>query len=220
MEEPATMSKASKKENKLHQQKVSSILKEMVQTVPPESYSIYQILEQLGKKGLYILCMVLTVPFLLPFSIPGTSIPFGIIIALLGLSLLLNKKPWLPKKLKNYKVKRHHLIVILERGSHLFARIEKWTGPRLFFLTSNSSMRVMNGVFMILSAILLTLPLPLPLSNALPAYGVLFLSTGSLEKDGFLILLGYLMIFLSILYLTIVTLIGIKGVKVIIHNLF
>jgi hypothetical protein len=56
-------------------------------------------------------------------------------------------------------------------------------------------------------------PLPLPLSNTLPAYGVLFLALGSLERDGYLILAGYFMVFLTLVYLGLVGLLGRAGAQ-------
>lgn len=37
----------------------------------------------------------------------------------------------------------------------------------------------------------MSLPLPIPLTNLLPAYTILFLSIGLLESDGLFILFGY-----------------------------
>jgi hypothetical protein len=51
-------------------------------------------------------------------------------------------------------------------------------------------------------------PLPLPLSNALPAYGVVFLAIGSLERDGYAVLAGYVMVLLTLVYFAIVGVVG------------
>jgi hypothetical protein len=40
-------------------------------------------------------------------------------------------------------------------------------------------------------AFLMSLPLPIPLTNLLPAYTILFLAIGLLELDGLFILIGY-----------------------------
>jgi hypothetical protein len=49
-----------------------------------------------------------------------------------------------------------------------------------------------------LSGILFMAPLPLPKSNALPAYGAPILAAESLECDGAFVLAGYVMVLLTI----------------------
>jgi hypothetical protein len=54
-------------------------------------------------------------------------------------------------------------------------------------------------------------PLPLLLSNTLPAYGVLFLALGSVERDGYVVLAGYLMVLLTVGYFSAVGVVGGMG---------
>jgi hypothetical protein len=56
-------------------------------------------------------------------------------------------------------------------------------------------------------------PLPLPLSNTLPAYGALFLAAGTLERDGYAILAGYVMVLLTIIYIGGVAVLGGVGTQ-------
>jgi hypothetical protein len=46
------------------------------------------------------------------------------------------------------------------------------------------------------------------LSNTLPAYGVLFLALGSVERDGYVVLAGYLMVLLTVGYFSAVGVVG------------
>lgn len=46
-------------------------------------------------------------------------------------------------------------------------------------------------ILLILNSILLALPLPIPFSNALPAWMIFFQALGHLEEDGFFIVLSY-----------------------------
>ena len=43
-----------------------------------------------------LVCVFLTLPFLLPVSIPGVSTVFGLAIILIGVGVTLNRVPWLP----------------------------------------------------------------------------------------------------------------------------
>lgn len=200
-------------------QNISKTLKDIAQTMPAQGLTTRELLERLGESGLLILSLVLTVPFLLPVSIPGTSTPFGLLIALIGLSLLTHRTPWLPNRLMNRRLSAENMVMILERGAQFFDRIERWTKPRLLLLTQSTLMHSINGILIIVSAILMMMPLPLPLANALPAYGVLFLTVGNMGRDGALLIAGYTMVVLTVVYFGLVALLGVTGIKILLTNI-
>ena len=178
----------------------STVLFDIARTIDPQGLTLRELLERFGERGLLMLCIVLTIPFLLPASIPGSSIPFGLVIALNGIGVLTHRSPWLPARLMNRRLDAKHLIVVLEKAGRLFTRLEGLMHPRLLVLTHRGTIGRFNGILLVLSGILLMAPLPLPFSNTLPAYAALFLSAGSLERDGYLVLAGYLMVLLTIAY--------------------
>lgn len=188
-------------------------LARLAMSLPPEGITLRELLFRLRERGLLALCMVLTVPFLLPMSIPGSSTPFGLVIALTGLGVVAGRPPRLPGRLVDRKIAADHLATVLQKGAWLFGRLERVMHPRLAVVTRGSAACRLNGLAMVLSAVLLMFPLPLPFSNTLPAYGVLFLAAGSLERDGLLILLGYFMVLLSIAYFSLLALLGAAGVR-------
>jgi len=191
----------------------SRVLSEMADSLPPGGLTPGDLLERLHTRGLLALCMILTVPFLLPMSIPGSSTPFGLIIALTGLGVVAGRTPRLPGRFMNRPIPAEHLLPVLRKGAWLFGKLERLTRPRLSFLTGGRAMARVNGMAMVLSAVLLMFPLPLPFSNTLPAYGVLFLAAGRLEGDGCLVLAGYLMVALTLAYFGLLALLGSMGVK-------
>jgi hypothetical protein len=179
--------------------------------MPAEGLTLREILEQLGDRGLLMLCMVLTIPFLLPVSIPGSSIPFGVLIGLIAVGLVTHRAPWLPDRLMNQRLARGHVVPMLEKGARLFARLERLIHPRLLPLTHGPTVGRFNGLLIGLTGLLMMAPLPLPLSNTLPAYGVLFLALGSVERDGYVVLAGYLMVLLTVGYFSAVGIVGGMG---------
>lgn len=186
----------------------SEELSEMAYSIPPQGINLRNLLERLGERGSLTICMILTIPFLLPISIPGSSIPFGLIISFIGIGTLADRPPWLPKSLMNLHFQREKIIRILRKGARLFARIEMLIHPRFPVLTHKTTVERLNGIAMILSALLLMIPLPLPFSNTLPAYAVLFFAAGSLERDGYAIIIGYLMLLATIFYFALVVSFG------------
>jgi hypothetical protein len=111
---------------------VSDVLSEMARTVPAEGLTLHDLLERLGTHGLRLLCMVLTIPLLLPVSIPGSSVSFGLVIALTGVGIVTHRPPWLPDRLMNRQLAADHLVPVLQKGARLLARVEQLTLPRLF----------------------------------------------------------------------------------------
>jgi hypothetical protein len=196
------------------EQRVSTVLFEMIRTMPAEGLTLRGILERLGDRGLLMLCMVLTIPFLLPVSIPGSSIPFGVLIALIAVGLVTHRAPWLPDRLMNRRLTGGHVVPMLEKGVRLFARLERLIHPRLLPLTHGPTVGRFNGILIGLTGLLMMAPLPLPLSNTLPAYGVLFLALGSVERDGHVVLAGYLMVLLTVGYFSAVGVVGGMGASV------
>jgi hypothetical protein len=190
---------------------VSAVLSEIICAMPAEGLTLRTLLAWLGERGLLIFCMVLTIPFLLPVSIPGTSTPFGLLIALNAVGLVMHKPPWLPNRLMNRHITKHQLVPMLAKGVQLFGRLERLIRPRLLPLTHGATIGRLNVMLLGFSGLLLTAPLPLPFSNTLPAYGVLFLAMGSLERDGYAVLAGYVMVLLTLGYFATVGILGGMG---------
>ncbi len=191
----------------------SSMLYDLSRSLPARGLTLRELLDCLRERGLLAMCMVMTVPFLLPMSIPGSSTPFGLAIALIGLGVVVDRAPSLPRRIMDRSIAAEHLFPLLQKGAWLFGKIERWTYPRLPALACGKTMVRINALVMVFSAVMLMFPLPLPLSNTLPAYGVLFLAAGNLERDGFLVILGYLMVFLAVIYFGLLTLLGTAGLR-------
>ena len=191
----------------------STVLADLARDVPEAGIQLGELLDRLGQSGRLLVCMVLCVPFLLPVSIPGTSTPFAFLIVLVGIGVLLDRIPWLPARLRSRHLEQSTAVKILTRGSRLFARLEKVAHPRLSLLTHGPTLGRVNAVALIGAAILLMLPLPLPLSNTIPAYSVVFLAAGTVERDGVLIAVGYVLELLALVYFGAVAVFGVNGLE-------
>ena len=55
----------------------SQVISEISSQIPEEGITFEGFLDIIGERGIFMSCMILTAPFLLPVSIPGMSIPFG-----------------------------------------------------------------------------------------------------------------------------------------------
>lgn len=176
-------------------------LRDMSSAITQPQISLRELLELIGEQGMLVFCMFLTIPFLLPVSIPGVSTVFGLVIAFIGIGVALNRVPWLPSRLMNRTIERIHLVPALEKGATLFTRLDKLVRPRILALTHGATINRLNGFLLIGSALLLMAPFGLiPFSNTLPAFAILFLAAGMLQRDGIFVVLGYVTMLATIVY--------------------
>lgn len=195
-------------------QRLAQILKEAPRSGP---VTMNYLVERTEGRGLYLLFILLCVPFVPLLSPPGLSTLLGGIIFLLSLYLAAGAKPRLPqfigarplppglhqqllaflalpdpdKPRPRAKGVRQHLI----SGSVKFLRfIERWNRPRRTKWMSWRWAHGANSLLIALLAFLLALPLPsapfFP-TNGLPAYAIILVSAAMMEEDGVLIWFGY-----------------------------
>lgn len=180
-----------------------------------DKVSLRELLHAVGEDGLLMFCIILMVPFLFPVSVPGVSTVFSTVVMYTGTGVMLNRRgPWLPRKIMDRRIGTQKLIPALEKGSRLFARLDRMTRPRMMGFTRSGAITRFNGVMLLLGGILLIFPLGgVPLSNTLPALGVLFIAAGMTQTDGLFVLIGYAWLVISIVYFVILALLVLRAGK-------
>lgn len=177
-----------------------------------DGLTLGKLMSLLKEKGPFLFIVILCVPFLLPLSIPGVSLPFGLMIIYLCLGIISKRDVKLPKRLINHTIKSKHIGRLIRGVIKIFRKIEKWTRPRLDFLAIHSISVTINGLVILFCAIVLMVPVPIPLGNALPAYAMLFLSIGFLQRDGAMIIIGYILTLISAAYFVAIAILGVSSV--------
>lgn len=172
-----------------------------VDQIDGDTITLRRLLVLVGEHGLLFLCALLTIPFLIPVSIPGVSTVFGAAIVLISIGITLNRLPWLPSRIMDRELDAAKLTGILRRGIGIVARIEAYIRPRLQGLTEGAVMGRINGLALVFGGILLMAPLGLvPFSNTLPAFAILLLAVGMSQRDGLVVLAGYGMLVATVVY--------------------
>ncbi|MEO8610789.1 MAG: exopolysaccharide biosynthesis protein [Chloroflexota bacterium] len=180
---------------------LAETLTETASSIQSERITLRELLELVGEQGLLIFCMLLTLPFLLPISIPGVSTVFGLVIILIGVGVALNRVPWLPGRLMNRQFATQQLIPTLHKGANTVARLDRFVRPRLLMLTHGATINRLNGFMIVTAGVLLMAPFGLiPFSNTLPAVAILLLAAGMLQRDGIFVIGGYLMSAATVIY--------------------
>jgi hypothetical protein len=175
--------------------RLSQTLRTTAQAMGEGQISLRELLALVGEQGMLLFCLLLTVPFLLPVSIPGISSVFGLLILFIGIGITLNRVPWLPARLMARSFATEQLKSTLHKGADLLARLDKFVCPRLLMLTASSTINRANGLMIMLAALLLMMPFgAIPLTNTLPAWAILLLAIGMLQRDGLFVALGYALV--------------------------
>lgn len=137
----------------------------------------------LAKERIFgFLLVILSLPSALPIPAPGYSVPFGILIFLLAIQLIAGSKtPWLPQRMVNHPIKLETVQGFLKKGIPGLRRIEAIARPRLVYMCVTLPGRVVIGSAIALMAI--SMMIPIPGTNTLPAIGIFVTSFGLLEDD-------------------------------------
>lgn len=166
-------------------------LKRLIDKANEQDVTIQQILTFLARRGQALLLVLCSLPFCQPFQIPGISTPFGILLAFIGLRIAFGHRVWLPKLLLNKKIPYASLKKIASLAITITDKLRFFISTRLVWLVQTPSLRILHGIVISLLALLLALPLPIPLTNVLAAYPILFFGMAFLEDDGLMIIIAY-----------------------------
>ncbi|AOY80957.1 exopolysaccharide biosynthesis protein [Moorena producens JHB] len=147
------------------------------------------ILTLAGERIFGFLFVILSLPSALPVPAPGYSIPFAIVIFLLAIQLTVGaKRPWLPKKMMNGTMKLETVQGFLKIGLPWLRRIEAVTRPRLSYICTSLPGRIFMGSAIALMSI--SMMIPIPGTNTVPAMGIFITGFGLTEDDGAISLAG------------------------------
>jgi hypothetical protein len=165
-------------------------LRELAQQFADRPVAVGEILERTKGRGMNLLLILISLPFLTPIPLPGFSIPFGLVAAIVGARMALGQKPWLPQKLLTRRLPPRFLSKLLTASGRVVKWLEYLLRPRLAFMNEQVAFRRLAGALIAASGLFLIIPLPVPFSNSLPACTILLLAAGALEEDGLALLLG------------------------------
>ncbi len=180
---------------------LSDTLRALVHGIKGQSITLRELMDAVGEQGLLLICAVASLPFLIPVSIPGVSTVFGAAIILISLAITANRMPWLPRKILDRQLDTTKLVPALEKGVNVVSRLDRFLKPRLSALTTGALVNRINGMAITFAGVLLMFPLGLiPFSNTLPAVAILFLSTGMMQRDGLVVMGGYLFNVVTVVY--------------------
>jgi hypothetical protein len=197
----------------------SDLLHNVVRANNSDKISIDELRISLHERGFGVLLILFALPVSIPIPyIPGVTTFFAVPLLFLSCQMLLGFEfPWLPKWLAKKSIKRTTLIMIIVKSAPLLKRVEKVLRPRLLFLSQPEGERII-GFFAFCFAI--SIALPLPFTNFIPALGIVIMSLGLLSRDGITIFCGILLGSAGVAFTVSVLVFGKKLALKIIHSFF
>jgi hypothetical protein len=170
--------------------KFSQDIKSLLQRLAEKPLTLGDILTETSERGFSLVIALLVLPFLFPLP-PGLTGPFGGTCLLLSIQMVLGKRsPWLPKKIARYKFPRAFAEILLQNLQRVTRVLEKIARPRLAKIAENPLIWRFNGLC--ISWLALLLISPVPLTNPIPTVGILLLAVATIESDGLLMCISYL----------------------------
>ena len=162
----------------------------------------------LEERAYTLLIIILALPFCVPITVPGLSVPLGLVIAIVAGRFALGRPPWLPQKLLGTKLPARYFRTLMEATSKIVRLLERLLRPRWLALTATPRLVRLHALMVCIAAIALLIPAPIPFSNTLPALGILFVAAGTMERDGPAILVGYFFTALGVAYFVLIAFMG------------
>lgn len=187
-------------ETRIHPRKLSAELAHLHARTAERAVTLREVIYVLRGRAYLLLVVLLALPFLTPLPLPGLSTPFGLAIAVIALRLVLGQRPWLPRSIQRRELPAGFFGRLFAISARLLRFLERFLRPRLVVFTNTALLIRLHAGLMFVAALALLLPLPIPFTNSFPAWTILLLAAGLLERDGVAVLLAYVVFIAGVVY--------------------
>ncbi|MGB0564433.1 MAG: exopolysaccharide biosynthesis protein [Spirulinaceae cyanobacterium] len=150
--------------------------------------SLRNILALAGERGFGFLFVILSLPSALPVPAPGYSIPFGILLFILAMQFIVGAQRPLLGGLGDWSVKTELAQKFATGGIPWLKRLEQIAKPRWVFICKHLPGRALIGGAIALMSV--SMMIPIPGTNTLPAMGIFLIGLGLFEDDGIICTVG------------------------------
>ncbi|MGA0616567.1 exopolysaccharide biosynthesis protein [Paracoccus sp. KR1-242] len=167
-------------------QSLSQRLADLAHEGVHQRISMRDLLTLLPGRSLAALILIFAAPNVLPAP-PGMSAVLGLPLVYLSYQMMMAQKPWLPPLIAQRSVSRATFTALVRRVTPALAWLERMLRPRLQSLAGEVAQRIVGGLCLLLSLVLV---LPVPLGNMLPALAISLAMLGLLGRDGLWVAVG------------------------------
>ncbi|EHU5002099.1 exopolysaccharide biosynthesis protein [Vibrio vulnificus] len=172
--------------------RTSDVIVELIKQAQSPGITLRNLTDRLGDRTFGMLLMLIALFNVLPL----VSIIGGILIATLGLQMILGRrKAWLPSVILDKELPNDKVQAILRTFEPKVRKLEQYIYPRIQYMEAPVVDQV-NGCIIMLLGLLISLPFPF--TNIAPAFVVMIMGLGLMERDGLLQIGSFLLGMLSI----------------------
>lgn len=148
-----------------------------------------ELVETFGERGFGALLLTLGLLSAVIGVIPGMTTVLGVPIMIIGVQLLFRRDElWLPGWIMKRDIPRPAFAEAAEKVKSRLQRVERFSRPRLSFMSSDLSEALIGLMCVIWAAVLM---LPLIGFNLFPSLIVAAFGFGLMQKDGLMMLIGW-----------------------------
>ena len=165
----------------MNQRKLSDELSALLE-MEGEALTVAQLTERVGDRGFGLLLLVLSLPSALPVPAAGYSVPFGILLLILSVQMMVGKRhPVFPGRMQRISLSRRMAERLLSGAAWIFKKLEWIIRPRMRWVGLPAGQALM-GILVMIMAILMMIPIPM--TNTFPAFVIFLIGIGLTEDDG------------------------------------
>lgn len=184
-----------------------------------ESTTLGEVLGKAAERGYGLLIVLVSLPVVAPFTPPGLSIPFGLLLLGLAIQLIMKKPaPLIPKWVAGRKIKASHrqakFVGWMVKTSKFF---ERFLRPRMTFMFKGWPFYAILVPALVIGGVVMLAPLPVV--NSVSSGAALLIGLALLEDDGVFALLGILasliLLILTIAFIWAIATYGMDGIKIV-----
>lgn len=178
--------------------KISSVFYKLGHLSPEGITKISDLITDFHENGLLLTMLFFAIPVAIPLPYPpGFTTIMGVPLIILSSQMLLGyRQIVLPAKISNYQIRNSILIKISNKIVPVISKIEKYIKPRWSLANSIYCEQFVGFISFCCS---IFVAVPLPLTNAIPAFGIVIMMLGLLNRDGLTILLGFIVSFIGMI---------------------
>lgn len=192
------MSEEEKYKNNISSEDVSStskILNNLYNKNTEDNIQLGVLLQSIETGGFALLILIFSLMLVIPTPPPVPTIAALIIMFLSAQMIIGLDKVWLPKFITKKEIKRKTLSLIVQKSNIYLYKLESFTRRRFLFINSSIAKRIIGLVIFLLATITLT---PIIFANSVPGTAIILISFGMLNKDGLIVIVGFIIGFISI----------------------
>lgn len=153
-----------------------------------EWVSLGDIINALGARAFAPLLVLFAAINLIPILPPGSTAILGLPLLFLSAQMVWGyRRAWLPQSFLNRSMKAETFRTGMGWIVPRLARIERYVRPRMWPFWRKQGDRIVGAVALVLS---ISIVLPIPGGNWLPALATALLGLALLERDGVLLIIG------------------------------